>query len=485
MTSPAHLREMIAAAEAEVRAHDPGGLKALGLLPRHDLFFPAIYYPPLTMYGNDRAEDPLAGLDWAGRDRTCLYVHIPQCPSRCAYCHWMISLSNSPADIDLYLDHLEKEMDLWRSRLGGAPPRPSSVLIGGGTPTLLSAAQLKRLLSALASRCDLSRCRQFSVEAEPATLLGNAGDERLKVLKDFGVDRISMGVQAFDDEVLKHMARPHDAAQASEAISRIRRAGIASISIDLIYGFPGSTPENWAETMETALSLDVDACQLYRLRIVPHGDKVGAVRESYRKSPKRFPSLEKIHVMKALGKLIAERRGFGENLRRIFSRSPRHISYYLRDYGCRLYDNLGMGVSSWSTLGNRLLMNTGTNLKAYYAMIAAGRLPVDRVHVRTEDDERRRSLVLPLKGYGISKTRYRERTGKGVGELFGPQIARLVKHGLLEQNAARLALTPRGGFFADEVIMQFYAPQYLPFPRGDYADEALNPHGPAAAPVRG
>ncbi|MDE2490594.1 MAG: coproporphyrinogen III oxidase family protein [Elusimicrobia bacterium] len=487
MTSPASRRDLLEAAAAEVRAHDPAALKALGLLPRHDLFFPAIYYPPLTMYEGADGRDPLAGFEWTGRDRTCLYVHIPQCPSRCTYCHWMISLSNSPADIDLYLDHLEKEMDLWRSRLGGAAPRPSSVLIGGGTPTLLSAAQLERLLTALAARCDLSLCRQFSVEAEPATLLGAAGLEKLRVMKDLGVDRISMGVQALDDAVLKHMARPHDAAEAVAAIRQIRRAGIASVSIDLIYGFPGSTPEKWAETMETALSLDIDACQLYRLRIVPHGDKVGAVRESHRKSPDRFPPLEEVYLMKALGKVAAERRGFAENLRRLFTRSPRHISYYLRDYGCRLYDNLGIGVSSWSSLGDRLLMNTGTNLKAYYAMIAAGRLPVDRVHVRTVDDERRRTLVLPLKGYGVSKTRYRERTGRGVGELFGPRIALLEKHGLLEQNEARLALTPRGGFFADEVIMQFYAPRYLPFPREDYAAAELNPHRPAgtAATLRG
>lgn len=469
-------RELIEAAQAAIRAFDPLGLKRLGLLPRNDLFFPAIYYPPLTMYAKDTGERLLAGLDWRDQDRTCLYVHIPQCPSRCTYCHWVISLSNSPADIDRYLDHLEKEMDLWKARLGGRTIYPTSVLIGGGTPTILSAAQMKRFMTALTTRFDLSRCRQFSVEAEPATLLGREGLEKLKVLKDFGVHRVSMGVQSFDDDVLKYMARPHSSEEAREAIRQIRRAGIESLSIDLIYGFPGCTAEKWVETLETASALDIDAYQLYRLRIVPHGDKVGAIKTRHENSLDVFPTLEETYVMKALGKLVAREHGFGENLRRIFSRSPRHISYYLRDYGCRLNDNLGLGVSSWSSLGGRFLMNTGENLKAYYAAVAAGRLPVDRGLIRTADDERRRHLVLPLKSYGVSKARYRAGTGESLDDVFGATIRRLKEHGLVEDDAIRLALTERGGFFADEVVMQFYDPKRLPFPKSDYAEAGLNPH---------
>ncbi len=465
-------------ARAVVRTFDPEGLKTLGLLPQTDLFFPAIYYPPLTKYPPS-GEAVLDGLDWQGADRTCLYVHIPQCPSRCTYCHWVVSLANSEADIDHYLDHLEKEMLLWKARLGRDRIRPSSVLIGGGTPTILSPKQMKRFLTALTTRFDLSECRQFSMEAEPETLLGPKGAERLAVMRDFGVHRISMGVQSFDDAVLRYMARPHDAQQARDAIRAIRKAGIGSVSIDLIYGFPGCTAEKWADTLATALSEDIDACQLYRLRIVPHGDKTGAIAARHEHSPESFPSLEETYVMKALGALLCAERGFGENLRRIFSRAPRHISYYLRDYGCRINDNLGMGVSSWSSLGDRFLLNTGANLKAYYDAIDAGRLPIDRGMVRGPDDERRRSLVLPLKSYGVSQERFRRRTGVGIRDAFGPVVDRLRAHGLVEEDAVRLALTPRGGFFADEVVMQFYHPSFLPFPRADYAPGALNPHGPS------
>lgn len=483
MKSKVRRRELIAAAQTVVDTFDPLDLKTLGLLPRHDLFFPAIYYPPLTMYPKNTGEGALKNFGWENQERTSLYVHIPQCPSRCTYCHWVISLSNSPADIDSYLDHLAMEMDLWKARLGGKTISPSSVLIGGGTPTILSAAQMQRFMRSLTSRFDLSRCRQLTCEAEPATLLGSDGLEKLKVLKDFGLDRISMGVQAFDDQVLKYMARPHSSQEALDAIKQIRKAGIGSISIDLIYGFPGWTTEKWMETLETALTADIDAYQLYRLRIVPHGDKVGAIVGRHEKSAEIFPTLEEIYVMKALGQLVSQEHGFGENLRRIFSRSPRHISFYLRDYGCRTYDNLGLGVSSWSSLGDRFLMNTGGNLKTYYNAVSAGRLPVDRGLVRTTEEKRRLALVLPLKSYGVSKVRYREMTGVDLGKVFGPKIDLLKKHGLLEEDECRLALTARGGFFADEVMMQFYEPKYLPFPRSNYSEGALNPHRRAEVAV--
>lgn len=483
MISQARRRELIAAAQAAVGAFDPPALKTLGLLPRHDLFFPAIYYPPLTMYPNNTGEGALKDFEWENQERTSLYVHIPQCPSRCTYCHWVISLSNSPADIDRYLDHLDMEMDLWKARLGGKAISPSSVLIGGGTPTILSAAQMRRFMRSLTSRFDLSRCRQFTCEAEPATLLGADGLERLKVLKDFGLDRISMGVQAFDDQVLKYMARPHSSREALDAIKQIRKAGIGSISIDLIYGFPGWTAEKWVETLETALTADIDAVQLYRLRIVPHGDKAGAIVGRHKKSAEIFPTLEAIYVMKALGQLLSKEHGFGENLRRVFARSPRHISFYLRDYGCRTYDNLGLGVSSWSSLGDRFLMNTGENLKTYYDAVGAGRLPIDRGLVRTTDEKRRLALVLPLKNYGVSKARYREMMGADLREVFGAKIDPLKEHGLLEEDDGRLALTARGGFFADEVMMQFYEPKYLPFPRESYAEGALNPYREAETAV--
>ncbi|MBI3548919.1 MAG: coproporphyrinogen III oxidase family protein [Elusimicrobia bacterium] len=462
-------------ARSLLASFDPDGLKDAGLLPRNDLFFPSIYYPPLTQYP-ERDDSILDGLEWMNRDRFILYVHIPQCPSRCNYCHWVVSLQNSPAEMDAYLDRLEVEMDRWKSRLGGGRFAPRSILIGGGTPTLLPPKQMRRFLEMLTSRFELADCRQFSVEAEPATLLGADGAERLKLLSSFGVDRISMGVQSLDDGVLERMGRPHDARQALDAIEAIKTAGIGSLSIDLIYGFPGCTAETWAVALESALATGIDAYQLYRLRIVPHGDKVGPVKVQYERQPEAFPSLADVYLMKALGKVVSEARGFKENFRRIYSRGPSHISYYLRDYGCRLYDVLGIGISSWSNLGDRTVLNTGSTLKRYYSMIDDGRLPIDRGLIQTREDRQRKSAVLPIKTYGISKERYRQFCGSEFRDVYGERVRELERFGLVEESDLCVSLTERGGFFADEVAMQFYDPARLPFGKNSYADGPLNPH---------
>ena len=377
--------------------------------------------------------------------------------------------------MDYYLKSLETEMDLYKKRLGKGNISPSSVLIGGGTPTVLSSSQMERLLRSFRARFDFKKCLQFSCEAEPGSILGNEGMEKLKIMKDYGINRISLGVQSFDDEMLKKMGRSHTSEDAIKAIANIRRAGFESISIDLIYGFPGSTPERWINTLKTAHSLDIDAYQLFRLRVVPHGGKTGAITGQFDKASGIFPELDQVHIMKELGVLISSQNGFTEVNRRVFSRAPKHGPFN-NYYYCRLYDMLGLGISSWSNLRDRFFVNAGETLEKYYSHINNNELPVARGKIRTEDDEKRWALVLPLKGDGVSKKEYKEITGLTINEVFGEKIERLKFFGLLEEDEETLLLTERGIFFADEVILQFYHPDYLPFPKSAYADGELNPY---------
>ncbi|MEK7233531.1 MAG: coproporphyrinogen-III oxidase family protein [Elusimicrobiota bacterium] len=471
MNDEALLRE----SKVQLEALDAPSLRRLGLLPLDGSFFPAIYYPPLTKYPACDAKKLLEDIGSNAAVQAALYIHIPSCKTRCTYCHWVVTLGDSPADMDVYLDHLEKEMELW-GRMLGRRLAPGSILIGGGTPSILPSAQMRRLMRAVTSRFDLSGCLQFSFEVEPTTVLGREGLEKLSILKDHGVDRISMGVQFLNDDVLKRMGRPHASADALAAVANVRRAGFESLSIDLIYGSPGSTPGNWLRTLRSAQAAGVDAYQLYRLRIEPHGDKKGAVHAQFQRVPDSFPALEQVYLMKELGVLFSEQNGYKENFRRIFSRSPRHISYYLRDYCCRLRDVVGMGISSWSNVQGRLALNTGHSLKRYYAAISAGRLAIDRGLRRTEEDEKRWAFVLPLKSYGVSKIRYREAVGAEADAVFGKKIKMMKATGLLEDDATRVALTRRGQFFADEVCMQFYEPKFLPFPQTAYSKGPLNPY---------
>jgi len=460
---------------------DAAELQTAGLIPKGGLYYPAIYYPPIPMYGRSHEAAILAGLDYDGSRPASVYVHIPFCGSRCSYCHWMVNVGSTEREVDDYLGFLAREMELWKEKFRVRKIRPRSMLIGGGTPTALSPKQTGRLFRDLKSALDFGECTQVTCETEPGSLLGPSGLEKLNVLKDNGVERISLGVQAFDDESLVAMGRQHSSGDALKAIARIRKVGFKTLAVDLIYGYPGCTPEKWSATLETALSLGVDAFQLYRLRIVPHGDKVGTIKDRFDACPGIFPTVEDIYVMKQLGYLAAGRGGLKETSRRLFTRGFEHTSQYLTDHTDRLCDVIGFGASSWSNVQGRFYLNTGESLARYASFLQEGVLPINRGKIRTADDERRWAVAVTLKHNGLSKTRFQERTGVSVNEAFPRQIERLKRYGIVEEDGDTLRLTGRGAFFADEVATQFYHPDYLPFPRSAYAEGDLNPfsHDPS------
>ena len=468
--------ELRARARARIRSFDIEELSNAGFLPRDGGYFPAIYYPPITKYPESDQASIFRDFTFAPGNRNSLYFHIPFCPRRCAYCHWVVSVGNTPAEMDRYLESLRKEVRIYKDLLGGPVLSPTSILVGGGTPSMLSPAQTERLLRDIAEEFDLGSCRQITCETEPTTILGDEGRNKLRAMKNCGVNRISLGVQSFDDGILKSTGRLHSSQDARDAIAAIRAAGFESVSIDLIYGYPGSTLKKWEETLLTAAALGVDAYQLYRLRIVPHGAKPGSITKMYDTSPELFPPLEEIYQMKELGLLISAQNGYRETSRRVFCRGAEHNSEYLQDHTDRLSNVLGFGISSWNNLQDRFFINTGKGLEDYHDAIGRGRLPVARGKIKSADDVRRWAICLSLKHRGVSRVHYEALTGVPLEREFGTRIERLKRYGLLEEKEEMVALTEKGRFFADEVVIQFYHPDYLPFPKSAYAEGELCPY---------
>lgn len=450
-------------------------LENAGLIPRDGLYYPAIYYPPIPMYGGSDETAILDGLDYDASRYPSVYIHIPFCRSRCLYCHWMVNVDNTEGEVDDYLMSLAMEMVLWREKFGVEKICPTSMLIGGGTPTVLSPRQTERLFRDMKANMDFSRCTQITCETEPGSMLGESGYEKLKVMKDNGVERLSIGVQAFDDESLRYMGRQHSTTDVMRSIEQARKIGFKSLSIDLIYGYPGCTLGKWLTTLDTALSLGVDAFQLFRLRIVPHGDRIGTITTRFETTPEIFPGVDDIYMMKQLGAQIARQGGLKETSCRLFSKGFDYTSHYLIDHTDRLYDVVGFGASSWSNVQGRFYLNTGESLAKYSEYLQKGVLPINRGMIRTTDDERRWAMALTLKHNGLSKKLFQELTGVSIHEAFPRQIENLKKFGLIGESANSINLTARGRFFADEVVLQFYHPRFLPFPRSCYAEGDLNP----------
>ena len=189
-----------------------------------------------------------------------LYIHIPFCQQRCIYCDFY-STTHTTTHIDAYIQSLTREMEQRREELPS--PMLHSVYIGGGTPSLLSAAQIKAIFHAVRSNFTLATDAEITVEANP----DDVSPELLTSLLCEGVNRISMGVQTFDDATLTLLRRRHTGVQAKQAVNLCHTMGIPHISIDLIYQLPHQTLQSWAADVRKALSLPIDHLSAYALTI--------------------------------------------------------------------------------------------------------------------------------------------------------------------------------------------------------------------------
>lgn len=447
----------------------------LGLIVKGGDFYPSVHYPPITMYPPIDEEQMFASYAIPEDGLFDVYAHIPFCKQRCLFCHYPVMLGNHrQVEMDQYLGVLEKEMDLYMRRLGIDRIKARSILIGGGTPSLLDGAQLRRFLDFFCARLDLSACEQFNWDVDPATLVGDVGLERLRVMQEYGSDRLTLGIQSLDNDVLKLMNRAHDASIAVEAVRNCQELGYI-INIEFIFGHPGETIANWVRVMEKAVGLGVDEIQLYRLKVEAYGDHQGAVKRYLGMHPDRNPTHDDAILMKQLAIEILNANGYHENLRRVFSRNPEIYSCYAHNQCCNLYDEIGLGLTAFSSLRDRFILNTQT-FDDYYQCIANGRLPVNRGLVRSTEDQVRWAIVLPLKNRDVWKPTFQRLTGRRLDDVFRPKIERLREHGLVAEDGNAMKLTPLGAFFADEVCHQFHHPAHIPYPQDQYAQGPLNPY---------
>lgn len=449
-------------------------LKQAGLVCLDDQFFPSVHYPPITMYPAT-TENALFETYVPPADRLFdVYAHIPFCLRHCIFCHYPIKVNASDSDKDLYLKKIAEEMDLSTARLGDKKIRARSILVGGGTPTFLTPRQLKRFLQDLSSKIDISSCDQFSYDVDPTTLLGPEGEERLKIMRSCGVGRLTLGAQSFDDTILKKMNRPHTAREAVQSMENAQGHGF-KLNIEFIFGYPGQSMEAWTQTIRQAIALAPEEIQLYRLKIIPYGDFPGRIKVSFENNADDFCSVALTLAMKQTAISMLAQNGYHENLTRVFSKDPKDFSHYADNQCCGLLDQVGFGLTAFSSLRDRFALNT-QDFKEYFSFIDAGHLPVNRGLVRTKDDQQRWSLILPLKNRRVYKKYYRDLNGVSVNEAFAGKISRLKEHGLLFEDEKVLSLTPLGRFFADEVCQQFHHPRAMPFPKTAYAAGPLNPY---------
>lgn len=210
-------------------------------------------------------------------DALGLYVHIPFCRTRCRYCDFY-RVGENPERMDAFLSALHREVEgssPWHGR------KVDSIFLGGGTPSLLTGAQLRRLLERFSERFSLTSDCEITAESNPSDLTL----QRLGEYFEAGINRLSIGVQSFNDRELGLIGRRHDAARARRVIEEARAVGFARLSFDLILGLPGQTRASFRQTLETAIALDPDHLSVYILEIHPQAE----LDLLKRRRPRLFP----------------------------------------------------------------------------------------------------------------------------------------------------------------------------------------------------
>jgi oxygen-independent coproporphyrinogen-3 oxidase len=335
-----------------------------------------------------------------------------------------------------YLDALAREI-----RSLQTPQTVETIFIGGGTPTHLNVQQLMRLLQTIRSWFDLTPSNEFTVEANPGTL----DAEKVDVLAEHGVNRLSLGAQSFHPHLLQVLERNHNPADVPRAVELVRRR-IPEISLDLIFGTPGQTLAQWQADLQRAVDLGTDHLSTYGLTY-EKGTRLWKQREAGEVMP-LDDELERAmyaHAIEALANA-----GFEHYEISNFARPGHECRHNLVYWANEAYFGFGLGAARY--VAGRREVNT-RDLLGYLQKVGAGESPVQQAEELGPEERAKETAILHLRrARGLERLTFREQTGWELDDLVGATIRRYVMRGLMSDDGSRVQLTHEGKFLADLVF---------------------------------
>ena len=380
-----------------------------------------------------------------------LYIHIPFCVHRCAYCDFNTYAGQEDL-IPAYIEALCREVRFVGQ--SNAERRPvHTIYFGGGTPSLLSAAQFEAILRSLKDSFDLYSEAEVSFEANPGTVT----QDSLRDLRGLGFNRISLGMQSSHPDELRQLERIHDYFDVIEAVTWARRAGFENLNLDLIFGLPEQRLERWTSTVKRAVDLHPEHLSLYALT-VEHGTPFGhwAARGLM-----PLPDPDSAADMYEWAGEVLEKTGYEQYEISNWAKPGQQCRHNLQYWRGLPYLGFGAGAHGYAA-GVRY--SNALRIKTYIEHFRAGEarpFPVSPATVNRQEItsfvEMQETMMtgLRLTKEGVSLATFRDRFGKELMEIFGKEIEDLTRLGLLEQTANVVRLTKRGRLLGNQVFMRF------------------------------
>jgi len=387
-----------------------------------------------------------------------IYIHIPFCKRKCVYCDF-----NTFARIERLMppmaDALSAELTAWGAAL--KRPRVGSVFWGGGTPSYLPPRHIEAIWRALAAAFELNPDAEITIEVNP----DDVSPERAATWRALGFNRLSMGIQALDDALLQQMSRRHSVAQARKALTTVKAAGFKNYSFDLIYGWPKQTLAQWRATLARALEFEPRHISLYSLQVEPT-TPLSALIDAGELPP---PNDDLMADMYNAADETLERSGLPNyeisNWAQVGFECRHNLTYW------RNSAYIGVGAGAHSSYGGVRFANikppaeyikraqalAATQTKPTLDSLLNGALIGTRTkNAQTPADQISETVILGLRlKEGVNRAQFKQRFKRELQAIYGRQIERCVKLGLMQADAAAIRLTRRGRLLSNEVFVQF------------------------------
>jgi len=413
-------------------------------------------YPPFSFWKPDRLGEVTAALSRPPAPETPLglYLHIPFCRKRCHFCYFRVYTDKDSSAIKAYLDLAIQELELYRAHAFIDRRKPQFVYFGGGTPSYLSEPQLQVLAARMKAILPWDEAEEVTFECEPGTL----SDHKLKVIRDIGVTRLSLGVENFSDHILDINGRAHRSREIYRAYRFARELEFPQINIDLIAGMVEETEANWRDSVTKTIELSPDSVTIYQME-VPYNTRIYQEMKAQGRlvAPVADWETKRHWVSFAFSEL--EKVGYTVTSGYAVVKDPARTQFVYRDSLWQGADLIGLGVASFSHIGGTHFQNEH-DFEPYLAALRAGRLPIYRALTPTSEERLIRELVLQFKLGRISRAYFQRKFGVDLLGRFAEPLATLESWGALIVDGDWLRLTRNGLLQVDRLVHEFFLPEH-------------------------
>ncbi len=381
-----------------------------------------------------------------------IYVHIPFCRKRCHFCYFKVYTDRNAAAIAQYIDAVVREMQMYAEHpiIGGRKPR--FVYFGGGTPSYLSPKQLTELTDGLKAALPWDDVEEVTFECEPGTLQAR----KLQAIRDFGVTRLSLGVENFNDHILEINGRAHLSPQILKAYEWARNVGFGQINIDLIAGMLEETDDNWVENVRKTIELEPDCVTIYQMEIPFNTTIYKQMRaEGKLTAPVADWDTKRRWVKYAFDEL--QQRGYIPSS--AYTMVKPGVKFLYRDALWRGADLLAVGVSSFGHLSRTHYQNE-KHIETYVQRVEAGELPISRGLPITDEEALVRETILQMKEGRLDRAYFRRKFNVDIAERFADVFDKYAAMGFVTIEPERITLDRDALLQVDAMLHELFLPQH-------------------------